>query len=623
MAEVKKYTGEDGAALKIGAGLAGAVVIAYTLVPALVALLIYVALLRGRLRRIDYYLLLAGGLALSIVCSKQNMLGSYVRWVGSLIPPFGDVFFSFPVLFSVMALSAMLLGVVGLLDGTAIASKLPGLFRSKSLGEKPSIIPNSKEKNRMKSVAPPIFSDSPPLSSAPLPQAAPGKGFVMLGRGRDGTPTGFTEQEIGTHALVFGATGAGKTETIKSIAGGLLDLGWDGMVLDLKEDTKPGGLRDWCEQYAQAHQMQYQELCLSDPAPRFWFDTLDGLSRDEARDTILTLTDFDDDYYKQICINILSQLLKLLHWANEVDPTGCPLPTIYDISTILAAPSLAAATKRHRAIVAQNIPNLAKSEFPSLESPTQVDQQQAHSWGAKLGNLYHTHAGITILRKPTQDRRPKLDVTSGGLTYIGLDSQGKKSLTRIVSSAVLQRISVESAQRTTGISDAASKKKFLIVDEANWVDRSIVQNLLSRARSAGIAMVLCTQGPKDWIDRSGDDFARLAQNTNVAMIMKQGEPDSAQLCADYIGNVEFMSASLGMDGNALTGTGSLRSTLQNIVTPDELRGLGIGEMIIRVSTPNVRTEWIAVAQRDPKSHAVAQQPKSVRRGPGLARPPLG
>jgi hypothetical protein len=394
------------------------------------------------------------------------------------------------------------------------------------------------------------------------------------------------------------------------------------MVLDLKEDTKPGGLRDWCEQYAQAHQMQYQELCLSDPAPRFWFDTLDGLSRDEARDTILTLTDFDDDYYKQICINILSQLLKLLHWANEVDPTGCPLPTIYDISTILAAPSLAAATKRHRAIVTQNIPNLAKSEFPSLESPTQVDQQQAHSWGAKLGNLYHTHAGMTILRKPTQDRRPKLDVTSGGLTYIGLDSQGKKSLTRIVSSAVLQRISVESAQRTTGISDAASKKKFLIVDEANWVDRSIVQNLLSRARSAGIAMVLCTQGPKDWIDRSGDDFARLAQNTNVAMIMKQGEPDSAQLCADYIGNVEFMSASLGMDGNSLTGTGSLRSTLQNIVTPDELRGLGIGEMIIRVSTPNVRTEWIAVAQRDPKSHAVAQQQKSVRRGPGLARPPL-
>lgn len=623
MAEVKKHTGEDGAALKIAAGLAGAVVIAYTFVPTLVALLIYVALLRGRLRRIDYYLLLAGGLALSVVCSKQNMLGSYVRWVGSLIPPFDDVFFSFHVLFSVMALSSLLLGVIGLLDGTAIASKLPGLFRGKSLGEKPSIIPNSKEKNRMKSVAPPIFSDSPPTSSTPLPQAAPGQGFVMLGRGRDGTPTGFTEQEIGTHALVFGATGAGKTETIKSIAGGLLDLGWDGMVLDLKEDTKPGGLRDWCEQYAQAHQMQYQELCLSDPAPRFWFDTLDGLSRDEARDTILTLTDFDDDYYKQICINILSQLLKLLHWANEVDPTGCPLPTIYDISTILAAPSLAAATKRHRAIVAQNIPNLAKSEFPSLESPTQVDQQQAHSWGAKLGNLYHTHAGMTILRKPTQDRRPKLDVTSGGLTYIGLDSQGKKSLTRIVSSAVLQRISVESAQRTTGISDAASKKKFLIVDEANWVDRSIVQNLLSRARSAGIAMVLCTQGPKDWIDRSGDDFARLAQNTNVAMIMKQGEPDSAQLCADYIGNVEFMSASLGMDGNALTGTGSLRSTLQNIVTPDELRGLGIGEMIIRVSTPRVRTEWISVALRDPKSHAVAQQQKGTRRGPGLARPPLG
>jgi len=435
-----------------------------------------------------------------------------------------------------------------------------------------------------------------------------------MGKSSNGTPTGISEQEIGTHALVFGSTGSGKTETIKTLAGGLLDLGWEGIVLDLKEDTKPGGLKDWCEEYAQSHAVVYQELRLSDPTPRFWFDTLDGLTRDEARDTILSLTRFDDDYYKQQSVLVLGQLLKLLYWAHEADPTTCPLPTIRTISNILGSASgLAAETKKFRAIVMQNTPGLPKEEFQVLESPQQVHQQQAHSWGAKLGNLYDTQAGRSVLSQPgPSDRRPKLDVTQGGLIYIGLDSQGKPDLTRIVSSSVLQRISVEAAQRTTGMSQNTGKKKFLIVDEANWVDRTIVQNLLSRARSAGIAMVLCTQGPKDWIDKDGNYFAKLAQNTNVAMIMKQGEPESAQLCADFIGNTEYMSASIGIEGG-----GTLRKETENIVSQDELRGLGVGEMILRVSTPYVRTEWVQVSQRDPK--LVAGYRDS---GPGLARPPI-
>jgi type IV secretory pathway TraG/TraD family ATPase VirD4 len=237
-----------------------------------------------------------------------------------------------------------------------------------------------------------------------------------------------------------------------------------------------------------------------------------------------------------------------------------------------------------------------------------------------------------------------MDVTTGGLIYIGLDSQGKPDLTRLVSSSVLQRISVEAAQRTTGQNGTAIRPKFLIVDEANWVDRTIVQNLLSRARSAGISMVLCTQGPMDWIDRDGNDFAKLAQNTNIAMIMKQGEPEAAELCADYIGTVDYQKFTQRIDEGSFQGGGSLMERTEHIVTPNELRGLGTGEMIIRVSTPSVRTEWLRVEMRDPSViHGAAPQNVTPRpeqknrsrfegrRPPeqtppggtnGLARPPL-
>ena len=610
----KPAADQDAIYLKAAMYAAGAVVVVYALVPGLVAFGIYF-FFRSYFSKRDYVLLLLGGSVVSLIGLGNGLMVEYVRWVNELLPPGSPrLYFSLEAAVAIVMTSALLLGAVGLLDGTSIGAKIPSFFKPSSLGDKPSIIPTVREKQRIKSVPTPVFDPQSMGMSLDGVGATSAQRFVVMGKSSNGTPTGISEQEIGTHALVFGSTGSGKTETIKTLAGGLLDLGWEGIVLDLKEDTKPGGLKDWCEQYAQSHAMIYQELRLSDPTPRFWFDTLDGLTRDEARDTILSLTRFDDDYYKQQSVLVLGQLLKLLYWAHEADPASCPLPTIRTISNILGSSSgLAAETKKFRAIVMQNTPGLPKEEFQVLESPQQVHQQQAHSWGAKLGNLYDTQAGRTVLSQPgPNDRKPKLDVTQGGLVYIGLDSQGKPDLTRIVSSSVLQRISVEAAQRTTGMSQNTGKKKFLIVDEANWVDRTIVQNLLSRARSAGIAMVLCTQGPKDWIDKDGNDFARLAQNTNVAMIMKQGEPESAQLCADFIGNPEYMSASIGIEGG-----GTMRKETENIVSQDELRGLGVGEMVLRVSTPYVRTEWVQVSQRDPK--LVAGYKES---GPGLARPPI-
>ncbi|MGH9153260.1 MAG: hypothetical protein ACRD03_12875 [Acidimicrobiales bacterium] len=52
----------------------------------------------------------------------------------------------------------------------------------------------------------------------------------------------------------------------------------------------------------------------------------------------------------------------------------------------------------------------------------------------------------------------------------------------MISSAVLQRMSVYAAQRSTA---KVGEQRFLIIDESNFVARQIVMNLLSRARSAG------------------------------------------------------------------------------------------------------------------------------------------
>jgi hypothetical protein len=639
-ADKRPSTGEDQMIYKTFLALAGALALVVLLLPGLIGFGVFY-FFRAFLRRRDYILLLLGSVV--VVFAASGAIPEYFRFITSL---FGmhDKFFSLKLVVTVLALSAFALGVIGLSQGTAIAARIPSFFRPKALGEKPSIIPSQKERQQLAEIVLPSPAHTGSLGHSLMGSQKPGERLVVLGMDRSGSPIGITEREIGTHALVFGSTGSGKTETIKTLAGGLLDLGWEGILLDLKEDTKPGGLRDWCETYAHSHAIAYQEIRLSDPNPRFWFDVLAGLSQDEARDTILSLSRFDDEYYKSVSIKLLGQLLKLRFWAHEIDPVSCPLPTLHDIAETLEHP-LAPSTKKWRAIVQQARPDLPAGEFQLLSNPTDVVQKQAESWGAKLGGLYQTQAGIRVLRSPAaSEHRPKMDVTTGGLIYVGLDSQGKPDLTRLVSSSVLQRISVEAAQRTTGQNGTAIRPKFLIVDEANWVDRTIVQNLLSRARSAGISMVLCTQGPMDWIDRDGNDFAKLAQNTNIAMIMKQGEPEAAELCADYIGTVDYQKFTQRIDEGSFQGGGSLMERTEHIVTPNELRGLGTGEMIIRVSTPRVRTEWMRVEMRDPgvihgaAPQNVAPRPEQKnrsrfegRRPPGapppgstngLARPPI-
>ena len=130
-------------------------------------------------------------------------------------------------------------------------------------------------------------------------------------------------------------------------------------------------------------------------------------------------------------------------------------------------------------------PQVTLDDFDILRAK-QTDktyQQQANSWGAKIGNLYETQAGRTVLR-PTPNL-PELDVTKGGLTYMGLDSTSKLDLSKVISASVLQRIATDAAQRTHGKIATEARKKFIIIDEASVVDRTIVHALLCSLRWRG------------------------------------------------------------------------------------------------------------------------------------------
>ncbi len=549
-----------------------------------------------RLARLESSII-AGGATIAFLLMPGTILVGQPRWLATLVGAVHGSWWPVPWL-SILVTAAWYYGLVGLVEGTKTGDKVRGRFHAViRIGKGPltsnSLIPHESVRDQVR-----VASIPGGVVTVPQSSDARSRSFAF-GVDQNGRPFAISEDEIGMHGVVLGATGAGKTVTLKAIAAALLDLGWDGMILDLKEDTAPGGLREFCTHYAQTHVVPYQHLALSDTVSEYWLNPLDGMDADYARDTILSLTPFDDFYWSNINKKMLGQLVNLCYDAHASDPTTIAYPTIYNIGSILEQGNLNAATKTLRGIVA--VAGGEAERYAALAHPEPDAQKSASGFGAKLTQMYDTIAGRTVLRPG--DGRHALDVTAPGLVYVGLDSTGKPDLSVLVSSAILQRMSVYAAQRTTGQS-SKTKRRFLIIDEASVANRSILKALLSKARGAGVAVVVCTQGPDDWIDEQGDDWSELTQNINVAVVMAQGSSKSAEICAEFLGETKKLTKSLTLENDEWTTKSTARENVDYLVEPYELRRLGIGEAMVRVNKPVERVSWVAVRPRD----ATAQRP---------------
>jgi hypothetical protein len=579
--------------------------LAVVTLPATVAALALHRVLLSRLGRSEH-LAIFGTATLCAVIAPGVVFVDPVLWTVGLVGLNSVPTLPPPVLGAVIlgAWYASLWGAVSstLLWGK-VAARSSSVFRVfRSPFQHESLVPSASEKKGVALVSVPGGIIRSPESVLRTTGAELGVGTVAVGLDRKRTPVLLTEQEIGMHGMILGSTGSGKTETIKVMAAALCDLGWPGMIVDLKEDTSTGGLRDFLSTYAHHHALPFQELALSDPNPKFWFNPLEGMGPDEARDTILSLTEYDDSYWKNINLKMLGQIVTLLFDAHYADSEQVPYPSIIEIGRILSSSDLPASTRKLRGIVASRTGAVNEDRYSALIHPSPDEAKSAIGFGAKLTQIYNTQAGRTVLSPDPRSGRPLLDVTQGGLTYVGLDTQGKRDLSMIVSSAVLQRMSVFAAQRTTGTA-SKSQKRFVIIDEANVINRPIVKTILQKARAAGLVLILCTQGPEDWIDINGDDWSAMAQNVNFAVIMSQGSPRSAELCAELVGEKVKLQVSQQIDMQEYGAKGSYREAVDFIVPPHELRGLSIGEAVLRVNKPTERVTWMAVKQRDPTAHA--------------------
>lgn len=459
---------------------------------------------------------------------------------------------------------------------------------------------------------------------------------IPLGLGQRGQVVGISEAELSTHAVLLGSTGSGKTVTLRTLVGGMADLGWDGLVIDLKEDTAPGGLRDFCRDYAYRWGIPYQEVTLSDPACRWWFNALDGMNADEAREAILAMMSFDDHHWKSVMEKMLGQLVTLVYDAYEVtqgvfkpsaeqlaaereaaeaelerlrrarkqgqkvrvhvcDPDSVfGAPNLWDIGQIANSRDLAEATCCMRTLVVRRHPERTEESFSNLTSPSAQEAQQAQSLGIRLTKIYETEAGRRVLR-PSEGRQA-LQVAERGLIYIGLDSTSQRDLSTAVLATILGRVASLAARRIRGEVPGDDSRRFVVIDEASIINVEQVDALLKRARSGRVSFLLATQAATDF----GDNWEFLANNLNIAVVMSQNDAKSAEMAAELIGRAPRADRSTRIDQLGFSAGAQVSVKEDWRVSPETIREFKTGEAVIRVGKPDHRVTWLQVWARDPK-----------------------
>lgn len=526
-------------------------------------------------------LLVSGILGLAL--GGSSLLTNYFTWHAGLFGLGDDMArilgstYSGGAFTALIVLTGTLAGASGLLRPVVmgLAEKEETLLDSQE-----SVIPDDHSKIRQKLIRMPSMMSKIPNNKANKKKPAKQGDLLPVGRDKKGKPMYITAKQLSTHMFILGSTGSGKTETLKWLSGVLLDQGWDGTIIDLKEDTEKEGLRDFCRAYAYVHNRNYQEVALGDFEGAWWLNALAGMGADAAFNAIMALSEFDDQYHQNMNRKAAQQVIQMMFHAREISPEQFPLPSMYSIGMILQ--NLPSAKQYFAVIDAHEGPGTSQELYPAIRKPDKTITEEAASFGTRLTNLYDSQAGKKVLLPGTT--RTELDITADGLAYMGLSVLEQPDTAKALSAAILQRIAVMTANISQG-KQPKKRPRFIIVDEASSINREIARKLLQLARSADVRLIFATQSGEDWQTGGEDDWGTITQNTNIAWIMRQGSPSSAILAADYLGTDRTAKISQSVVDGELSGSGSVSADRDNLVDFEKLRQFEEGEFVLRVGKP--------------------------------------
>ena len=361
----------------------------------------------------------------------------------------------------------------------------------------------------------------------------------------------------GTHTLVLGATGSGKTVTQSWIAARAIERGMGAIVIDPKGD---GGLREAMRAAAGSRSSAFVEW--SPDGPSVYNPYARGTDT-EIADKALAGERFTEPHYLRQAQRYLGHVVRALRAARlevslgslveALDPDGLErlaraLPEPQAHPTHAYLDSLTPRQRADLAGVRDRMAILAESDVGRWLDPATPGARPFDLLGA---------------------------VRARAVAYFNLDADSRPLLAQMLGAAIVQDL-----QSTVAALQGRPVPTLALIDEFAALSIEQVVRLFGRARSAGFSLLLGTQELADLrLPARERALEQVIGNLTVLIAHRQVLPESCALIAGLAGTRGAWRTSRHSDGRS-----TRTRTTEGVFNPDVLMRLGTGHAAVTVLT---------------------------------------
>ncbi|MGC9220439.1 MAG: helicase HerA-like domain-containing protein [Solirubrobacteraceae bacterium] len=434
-------------------------------------------------------------------------------------------------------------------------------------------------------------------------------GSVTLGRDPGGATVSVSRHALSMHALILGATGAGKTTTLMRLLQDRIARGEPVVVIDLKGSFS---LRSDLQAAALA---AGRSFTLWTPDGGSHWNPLQNGNATELKDKLLATERFTEPHYRRAA----ERYLQLAIQTAQEDSPGEPA-TLARIVDLLSPERLAIAARRLA-------PDRAERLREYIATLTRDQQSAVRGLASRLAVLSESHSGPFLQPSSTGPNvNLRETLTGSGVVLFSLNSSTYGGLASLLGTLVVQDVVAASGSRlTSGNTGRPPPPATVAIDEFSALHSDNVLALLARGREARVGVLLCTQELAD-LDRVGRGFRdEVLGTTAVKLIHRQDVPDSALMAARLAGTVRtwertYQERAWGAWPAASSGS-SAREVQRFRVEPDLISSLGVGEALVISKVPRATAQIARVSPPSPATRSTQTPVASdIGQTPGASAP---
>jgi Type IV secretion-system coupling protein DNA-binding domain len=357
----------------------------------------------------------------------------------------------------------------------------------------------------------------------------------------------------GSHALVVGAAGSGKTVTQTWIASRAIEHGSAAIVID------PKGDRDLRHQLNRAAQLAGKRFIEWTPDGDTVYNPYRRGSETEIADKALAGERFTEPHYLRQAQRYLGQEVRALRLAGQ---------------EISVAKLVAYLEPARLELLARNLPEAdANSVHAYLDALTPRQRGDLAGVRDRLAIMAESDIGRWL--DPDTPGTTPFDllqaIESGMVVYFSLESERRPLLAQMLAAAIIQDLLT-----ATVALQSAPVPCLVMIDEFSAIAAEHVVRLFGRARSAGMSIVLGTQELADMrLPGREGLLEQILGNLSALIAHRQVVPESTELIANVVGTNGVWSTSHSSDGRV-----TYKRAREFRIHPNEISRLSRGHAVV-------------------------------------------